>query len=202
LSVSLAQASALLHMAKRSAPDRRRFRRLELGVHGKMLSARGAELDCRTLDVSPGDARIACPAAPDQGDALVLYLHRLGRVEARVVRRLSEGVFAVTFSATAHKREKLVESLTVLLNPSCPVDEERRQPRSAGGGASIAELEDGSKLHCEIVDFSLTGLALKTTHARPLLGEWVRVGGQYGRVSRYFDSGFAIDFEVKRRRPA
>lgn len=199
LAANLARAHAMLHLARREAPDRRRFRRLELVIGGRLMEPSGIEHDCRTLDISPGDARIASPAPAYAGEEIIIYLKDIGRVKSQVVRVLGANTFAVKFDASGHKRERIAEQLTVLANPTIAVSEERRNIRHDGAGMTEIELEDGSKLLCEIIDFSLVGIAVRTTKPRPLIGAWVKVGAQYARVSRYIDGGFAIDFGMKPR---
>jgi hypothetical protein len=199
LAANLARAHAMMHLARREAPDRRRFRRLELVIGGRLMEPNGIEHDCRTLDISPGDARIASPAPTYAGEEIIIYLKDIGRVKSQVVRVLESHTFAVKFDASSHKRERIAEQLTVLANPSIGVAEERRNIRRDGAGMTEVELEDGSKLLCEIIDFSLVGIAVRTAKPRPLIGAWVRVGAQYARVSRYIDGGFAVDFTMKPR---
>jgi hypothetical protein len=190
----------MLNIARRHAPDRRRFRRLDLVIGGRLMESSGGEHDCRTLDISPGDARIASTVRPAPGAEIILYLKDIGRVKSEVVRVLEENTFAVKFDASAHKRERIAEHLTVLVNPGAGVHEDRRNIRHDGGaGVTPVELEDGSTILCEIIDFSLVGIAVRTTKPRPLIGAWVRVGNQHGRVARYVDGGFAIDFGMKPR---
>jgi hypothetical protein len=197
MAANLARAHALMALASRNAPDRRRFRRLDVGLSGRLLDRSGDEHDCRTIDISPGDARLASPVRSQAGDRLIVYLKDLGRVEAEVVRILDDGAaFAVQFQATAHKRERIAEQLTLLINPGCAGEDDRRQKRFTGAGVTPIEFEDGATAPCEILDFSLVGMAVRCAR-RPLIGAWVKVGNQYGRVSRYLDNGFAVDFAMR-----
>jgi hypothetical protein len=197
MAADLARAHALLTLARREAPDRRRYRRLGLDLRGRLLDRGGHEHDCRTLDISAGDARIASPARAHAGDKLIVYLQEIGRVEAEIVRVLEGATFAVQFNASLHKRERIAEQLTLMINPECAVENERRNRRISGSGVVPIELEDGTTMPCEVLDFSLVGLAVKTMRVRPLIGAWVKIGNQYGRVSRYIDGGFAVDFESR-----
>lgn len=199
MAANLARAHAMMTLARREAPDRRRFRRLDLIIGGRLMEPSGIEHDCRTLDISPGDARIASPAPAYAGEEMIIYLKDIGRVKSQVVRVLEANTFAVKFDASVHKRERIAEQLTVLANPSAGVSEERRNIRHNGAGMTTIELEDGASILCEIIDFSLVGIAVRTTKPRPLIGTWVKVGAQYARVSRYIDGGFAMDFAVKPR---
>ena len=200
MAANLARAHALMSLARRDAPERRRFRRVGVDLSGRLMDRAGEEFDCRTLDISAGDARIATSARSRKGDRLIVYLSEIGRVEAEVVRELEAATYGVQFNVSSHKRERIAEQLMLLLNPDCGVADDRRHGRYAGNGILPVELEDGTSIPCEILDFSLVGLAVKTGRPRPLIGAWVKVGNQFGRVSRYIDQGFAIDFENKPRR--
>lgn len=175
--------------------DRRRYRRVPLCLTGRILDEQGAEYDCRTEDVSPGDARITAAQRPSLGAKVIIYLKDLGRLEGHVARMLGSGAFAIRFSSTIRKREKITDQLTLLINPGIKTDDRRDGPRQDGGGSIEVLMDSGQKLIGQIVDFSLLGVAIATTQGRPLLGSWVVIGQQYGRVARYFDGGFAVDFQ-------
>jgi hypothetical protein len=167
-------------------------------LNGRVLSARAQEHDCRTLDVSPGGACLIAPQGQKLGESIVLYLDQIGRVPAIVARAGPEGGFGVTFAATAHKREKIADQLTWLLNKDrFPPDEGPQEARFSPAGVAVS-LEDGKILHCEVVDFSMVGASLKTAQKPPPIGAWVRIGQTYGRVARYLPQGFAVDFQAVR----
>jgi hypothetical protein len=186
-----------------SAPDRRRFYRADMEIDGRVMNESGAEQDCLTADVSPGGARLRTPKLPLEGESLVLYLGPLGRVPAQVSRIEPEGAFGVKFQVSGHKREKLAEQLTWMMNRGLFAHEdERRHTRHDGAGSLPVILEDGAALVCEVRDFSLVGCSVRTDRPRPAVGAWVRVGQTYGRVARYLNDGFALDFETRPARPA
>lgn len=198
MDTSLSRANAYLKLASKPATDRRRFRRVPMEMTGRFMDSDGMEHPCRTLDVSPGDARIMAPKPPKIGENLILYVDQLGRLEAEV-RRADPYSFGVRFNVSPHKRERLADTLTeILVDPPAFYEgrRERRYEAQTAAGA-IVELEDGAQLHCEIMDFSLVGVALRTARTRPLIGAWVRLGHLHGRVSRYFENGFAIDFQAR-----
>lgn len=165
-----------------------------------MLDSLGREHDCRTADMSPGDARIAAPVLPGVGERVVLYLDGFGRVAGHVARRGDQDI-AVIFDFSAHKREKLAEQLTLAINQELGIEPETRHaPRLVETGAtSMAriEFEDGAAYEAEVLDFSITGITLRTRRPAPFLGTWVRIGGTYGRVARLIEGGFAVDFEPR-----
>ncbi len=165
-----------------------------------MMDGDGREHDCRTADISPGDARLIAGVDVKVGDRIIFYLDELGRLEGHVVRASEDGQFAVVFSGSAHKREKLAEMLTWLMSRDrVDLGDDAHRVRRQGGGASASISVDGGKaLTGEIVDFSLIGMAIRTVQAPPPIGAWVRIGAIDGRVSRYIEGGFAIDFEQRR----
>ena len=164
-----------------------------------MLAPSGREHDCRTADISPGDARLAINGALQVGDQVVIYLDKLGRVSGRVVRLYDEGECAIVFDVSPYKREKLAETLTVLLNPDrlSPEDgaEASVAARKPAARRATIETEDGKLLDGEVLDFSLAGLTLRVLGQKPGIGDWVRIGNVHGKVARYTDTGFSVDFE-------
>ncbi|MFT3727033.1 MAG: PilZ domain-containing protein [Terricaulis sp.] len=180
--------------------ERRRFYRAPLVIDGRMLDSAGTEYDCRTADISPGDVRIASAVRqPPVGERVVVYLEGLGRVTGRVARTCGEGEVAIIFDFSAHKREKLTEQLMVAINKDLGVAMPAHTISKAPANAAQVELENGESYGCEILDFSLSGITVRTLKPPPLLGSWVRVGGVYGRVARLIEGGFAVDFEPRQR---
>jgi PilZ domain len=200
--IDLASAVSRLRASRARPQERRRFRRLDVIVGGKMLDPLGQEHDCRTADMSPGDARIIAPVLPDVGQRVVLYLEGYGRVAGHVTRRGAVDA-AIVFDLSAHKREKLAESLTLAINKDLGVEADTRAPprliESGLTSTARIELDSGAVYEAEVLDFSLTGIVLRTHRAAPTIGAWVRIGGTYGRVSRLIENGFAVDFEPGKR---
>lgn len=198
--VNLASAARKLTSTGARARERRRFYRAPLVVGGRMLDSSGVEYDCRTADISPGDVRVASAVRqPPVGERVVLYLDGLGRVSGRVARTCGEGEVAIIFDFSAHKREKLTEHLTVAINKDLGVSIPAPPISKTSVNDAQVELETGESYTCEILDFSLAGITVKTLKPPPLLGSWARVGGVYGRVARLIEGGFAVDFEPRPR---
>ena len=196
--LDLAAAARRVATAPVGAQERRRFRRIPLTITGRLLDAAGRECDCRTADISPGDARIVIDALPDVGGRVVIYLDGFGRVSGRIARKCGEGEMAVIFDFSAHKREKMAEQLTLAINKDLGIEDGQRPARQAGHTVKL-EFETGEAYDGEVVDFSLAGITIKSTRPPPLIGVWVRVGTVYGRVARLTEGGFAIDLEPRRR---
>lgn len=187
-------------LAKRTGADRRRFRRANTHLAGRFQDDSKREHPCRTEDLSPGGACIGAPA-PEIGSRVLIYLDRVGRVEAKVVRIDGPQRFAVVFVASARQRERIAEALILILNetklPPDDVEGARRNKRYSGTGLLSVELEDGSSIECTVLDFSLVGASLSCKRNPPRVGSWVRCGASYGRVARYLERGFAVDFQPR-----
>lgn len=199
-------AAAAARLSSAGAPrarERRRFRRMPMVVLGRMLDGSGREHDCRTADLSPGDVRLASPTLPAIDERIVLYLEGFGRLSGRVARRCGQAEVAVIFDTSTHKREKMAEALTWKINSErLGLLTAREEPTPAETTASAhtltwLETEFGDAIEGEVLDFSLSGMTLRTASAMPPLGSWVKIGGLYGRVARRIEGGFAIDFEPK-----
>ena len=173
--------------------ERRRFRRLTRTACGRRLRPLGRDHDCRTADISPGDVRIHAPILPAVGQRVVLYLEGLGRVTGNVARR-GDGDCAIIFDFSAHKREKMAEALTIAINKDIGIETPKR-PASDGSQLAQIQFESGVAYAGEILDFSLSGVTIRSTKPPPMIGEWVRIGNVYGRVARLIEGGFAVDFE-------
>jgi hypothetical protein len=195
---NLAAASRRLQAAQVGLRERRRFRRIPIEVSGRLLDPFGREFDCRTADISPGDVRIAATKLPTVGDRVVIYLEGIGRVSGKVARQCGEHEVAVIFDFSAHKREKIAEQLTLLINRDLGIEEPVRPVLRDGAHHVRLEFEVGEAYEGEVVDFSLAGITIKSKRPPPLIGVWVRVGTVYGRVARLIEGGFAIDFDQHR----
>jgi len=195
--LDLAAAARQLTASQVRLRERRRFRRMPIEVSGRMLNPFGQEQDCRTADISPGDARIAAPTPPGVGERVVIYLDGFGRVTGRVARRCGEGEVAVIFDFSTHKREKLAEQLTLAANRHLGIEAPPRSAPRDGVRSVRLEFETGEAYDGEVLDFSLTGITVRTGRPPPLIGVWVRIGAVYGRVARLIEGGFAADFDVR-----
>jgi len=192
--ISLARAMEMLREERSRPAEKRRYRRMQIALSGRLRDAQGGEHDCRTINLSPGDARIATSAQMLIGDIILLYLNGLGRIEADVRRVVPEqAAYGVRFNITRHKLERHVDIIMGMLYPWARDEDSRRFPREAGNGLTDVVLRDGRTMIGQVVDISLVGISVACREKPPLVGEFVSVGGRVGRVARYFEGGFAID---------
>ncbi|MGL4242353.1 MAG: PilZ domain-containing protein [Beijerinckiaceae bacterium] len=158
-----------------------------------MLESR-REYPCQTVNISPGGLALVAPVSGNLGERVVVYLDQVGRVEGTIVRLLPNG-FAVEFSATIRKRDKLASQLTWLANRQMlgmPEDRrhERLQPRNP---RTVITLDDGVQSVARLIDVSTSGAGVSTD--LPLvLGQRIVVGRLPAKVVRKFDGGVAVEF--------
>jgi hypothetical protein len=178
--------------------ERRRYRRVDTIYNGRIMDGAGAERSCNIIDMSAGGARVAADGRFALNDNVIIYAHGMGRLEGTVIRRDIEGC-AVRLNASAYKRDRIVDRLTWAMNKDrLGLGDERRESRYATDGEVVVTRDDGRVLMCEMIDFSMVGMGLACPAAdRPLVGSWVQVGSNWGKVARWLDRGFGVDFETK-----
>jgi hypothetical protein len=100
----------------RALKERRRFRRVQVSVTGRLyIPATQEEAICTVEDISPGDASLLCQLRQEPKGRAVIYLDTLGRFEGPIVRAKS-GSFVMTFTCSVQKREKLADQLMIEMN--------------------------------------------------------------------------------------
>lgn len=175
--------------------ERRRFRRVDVNVPGKLfLPAESREIACKVVDLSPGGASIECQFVPEANTPVVLYMEAgFGRFEGTVARRDGFG-FGMRFNATAMKREKIAEQLTLFMNKmALDSNVMRREERVPSKGIVQFVTGDGTITKCEVMDLSPGGVSLKTL-IRPQVGEFVLIGKLAARVARHHENGIGLEF--------
>jgi len=184
-------------LVTRTAPDRRRHKRIIVELIGRFMRENKQEHPCRLIDISAGGAaiKLTSPLAVGASERVVAYFDHVGGIEGTLAREF-EGGFAFKLAATQHKREKLAAQLTWLANRA-ELDgaEERRHERIAppGNGLQSLELAEGIKLTCRVLDISISGASIGTP-ARPEIGTEVTLGKLRARVMRHHAHGFGVQF--------
>ncbi len=167
---------------------------MELRLGGRFLSDDNVDQTLKTVNISCRGAFLESLAAPQSGSSIICYLDELGRIPATVVRAAAGG-FAVMFNISTHKRDKIADRLTWLLNrDALGLSEDRETPRYAAGGPALVTRADGREIQCRVVDMSLTGAGFETDGPPPELGEMVTAGNLKGQVVRRGARSFGIRF--------
>jgi hypothetical protein len=174
--------------------ERRRHQRVRVQLLGRYMLADRREFPCQVINMSPGGMALIAPVSGSVGERVIAYVDHLGRLEGIVARQYNNG-FAMTIAATARKRDKLAAQLTWLANRSIlNLPEDRRHGRIVPRNpAARLVLPNGINVGVRIIDISLSGAGVATTH-RPDVGSLVTLGKIPARVVRHLEDGFAIEF--------
>jgi PilZ domain len=174
--------------------ERRRHQRVDVQLMGRYMLETRREYPCQTVNISPGGLALLAPVPGNLGERVVIYLDQIGRVEGTVVRHFQNG-FAITFSATVRKRDKLAGQLTWLANRQIlglPEDRrhERVQPRIP---RTVITLDNGQQVVARLIDVSTSGAGISTD--LPLaMDQRIVVGKLPAKVVRVFEGGVAVEF--------
>ena len=185
--------SAKANIAK-TGNDRRRFQRVNISLLGRFMRQNKQEYPCQIINVSAGGISILAPVSGELGERIVIYLDTLGRIEGEIVRITPEG-FALQLRATGHKREKIVNQLTWLVNKDRLSNiEDRRYDRIIPKRTKVKlTLVNGESYDCQILDISLGGAAV-LVEPKPAVGQLVTLGQTPGRVIGQRDQDISIEF--------
>jgi hypothetical protein len=175
-------------------PDRRRHRRVPVTVFGRFMREDKQEYPCQVVNMSAGGMAMLAPVVCQDGERIVAYLDNLGRIEG-VVARSFEGGFAMRILASLHKRERIANLLTWLINQKAlGLGEERKHERVVPRiNASKLILPNGDVHNCRVIDVSLSGASVACA-IKPEIGTVVILGRMRGRVVRHHDQGVALQF--------
>lgn len=152
------------------------------------------EYPCKLKEISPGAAAVVSPVEVATGERIVAYFDHLGGIEG-VVHRTFDGGFVIRFNITPHKREKIADQLTWLINK----DEvsgalQRRHERIAlSERTAPLQIAPGRLVECRLIDVSLSGASVETDE-RPPLGAEVLLGKLRCRVMRHHKRGIGVQF--------
>jgi hypothetical protein len=178
----------------RSLAERRRYKRERVNLMGRHFEPdANHEADCKIADISPGGARILSNVVPPYGTQVVVYIDGFGRFEGSVARVERDG-FAIEFSCSEHKRERIVKQLTNYVS-GVPLEKTtlRRHERTPKERMVSFTRANGDVVNCKLLDYSLSGVFL-ATEIRPPVGEFVLISQVPGRIARHHQTGIAIEF--------
>jgi hypothetical protein len=175
--------------------ERRRYRRVKVRLAGRFMRENQHEYPCYTNDISGGGVSFTAPVECKAGELIVAYIEEIGRVEGMVVRTYDNG-FAILLKATEHKREKIIATLTWLLNRHelGGSDARRHERLVPSNPSSTLRLADGTEIETQIYDLSLGGARI-AHHDGPRTGDVVVLGKTRGRIVRIDEAGIGIEFD-------
>ncbi len=167
---------------KQRTAEQRAHRRIRTKLPGRYALADRREFPCTVIDVSLGGIALTGPRHAKIGDAVSVYISRLGQVAGEVVRQF-DGGFAVQLTITTRATESFAERLAAL--------EAEPMLWSMPDATETASQPQG--ITCTVVDLSLSGANVRVSQP-PEVGAMVRLGQSRGRVVQRSKSGAAIKF--------
>lgn len=176
--------------------DKRRHIRFEMDLLGRFMRSNKQEYPCRLNNISVGGGSFMAPVVVQEGERIIAYLDQIGGLEGTVVR-VFDGGFALKFTASLHKREKLGAQITWLINRSELDGIESRRPGheriTSGNNTTIMRLPDDQEHEVLLQDVSISGASVTTT-TRPPLGTHVTLGKLRALVVRHHPEGLGVQF--------
>lgn len=129
------------------------------------------------------------------GERIIAYFDHLGGLEGSVVRMLAGGGFALKFTFTQHKREKLAGQITWLINRhELASAEDRSHERiSMGERKATMRLSDGILVEVRMIDVSASGASIGTV-VRPPIGSQITIGKLRAKIVRHHGNGIGVQF--------
>lgn len=163
-------------------------------LFGRFLLPDQSEHTCTVASMSVEGAEFRCPVLPPFGHIIIAYLEHIGRIECMAKEATADG-FRVEFILGGARRERFGARLEWLASKQAgEVEDERNyNRRQLSGTQSRIILADGRAYSCEIIDVSLTGAAV-AVDVLPAIGSNVYLGKMLGKVVRYLENGFALQF--------
>ncbi len=154
------------------------------------LPASETEIEGVVTELTPDGASIQVSDRLDISTELVLYVEGFDRFSCSVVRIAQDHV-RVRFYGSALKRERTAARIEAHLKGETPP--QRPAPSHGLASQRIFIRQNGATAEFEVIDISLLGAALRS-RCRPPIGEIITIGTTEGRVARYLDGGFAVEF--------
>jgi hypothetical protein len=160
----------------------------------------GMENACEVWAMSPGDLAVRAAVKGAPGEAVILYIDHIGRIQGTIEQTDDDG-FEVTFNASSRKRDKLAAKLTWLANRhELNLPEDRRHDRIVPIDPIVdVIMSDDRAYKGRLTDLSLSGAALNL-EVRPAIGTRVTIGQMAARVVRHSEEGIAVEFAAVQRR--
>lgn len=184
----------MTQFGKRLAPAAEAAALMPQTFPARLLLPGGEERHCEVTAIDPDSALFLVTDPIAEGTPLVAYIEEIGRVDGTAAEAAEIGQW-VTFAFAEHQQPRFMRHLRWLIRKEQGLAAaERRHTRfEPRNRAARFSLPGGREQHCEVIDISLSGAALRSS-TRPSLGSPVTLGRMKGRVVRHLDEGFAIEF--------
>jgi hypothetical protein len=180
--------------ANAASVDQRQHQRVAMALPGRLfVPAEDITLECSIVNLSAGGAGVECDEPPPLNAFVVLYVDGFGRFDC-VASRYVKGELGLRFVCKDTKRQRLMEKLTSYVQFGVTSETRLRAHSRLRSDVERHFIHAGGvSTRCQIVDFSLEGMSLRTD-VRPAIGETISMGLTHGRVVRHLGTGIAIQF--------
>jgi hypothetical protein len=189
-----------------SAPSRSRYEwhdvrfigaaagRYALPGRGPAEDGKVAVYACRLCSISTKVSVIVGPVVGKEGEAVTAHFDDFGILRGKIIRKLPSG-FAMELTLSDAERNKLGGKIAwqkKKVHDQVPDKREHKRvlPRDP---RTILTLADGTQMPCFVIDISRSGIAV-SAEIYPGIGTPMAIGKLVGRVVRYLDVGFALQF--------
>jgi len=149
------------------------------------------QFECTILKISPHMISLSAQVTGAVGNWIVVNFEHLGKFEGPIIQ-IQRHALVMKIFGTNEDRAKVARKLAWITDAEKP--QARRHPRIIPVvPESIVSLPGESALPCEVIDYSVGGVAVYAD-ATPAMGTVVKIGKVLGRVVRHFGGGFAVSF--------
>ncbi|HTT46818.1 MAG TPA: PilZ domain-containing protein [Pseudolabrys sp.] len=169
-----------------------------VGTHGRYTlrswrdaSGRPRQFACTVVKFSAERIRLAGPVTGAVGEWVNANFDHFGGVEGPITEA-SQGQFTMWIVASAESRQKIARKVA-WANDKNSVNRRRHERHVPRDPDSILHFADGSIAACQIIDYSLSGVAA-TGEIVPKVGAIVKIGDIHGQVLRHTGDGFIVEF--------
>ncbi|MFN4211616.1 MAG: PilZ domain-containing protein [Devosia sp.] len=149
---------------------------------------------CRLCSISTRQCVVVGPVVGSEGETVATHFDEFGMLRGKIGRRLPSG-FVLDLMLSDAERNKLGGKIIwqkKRVHEQVPDKREHRRvpPRDP---RTVLTLADGTQMPCFVIDVSQSGIAV-SADIWPELGTPMAVGKLVGRVVRYLEVGFALQF--------
>jgi hypothetical protein len=170
--------------------ERRRFERISMTLPARYLTPDGEEVECETINVSPGGVLFR-GGRPPLGANIIAYVSGLGRVQGVAVRLMANG-FAIAIAGATAKTERLIHKIEWLKRRG-RADQRLFQRVELEGALIALKCADGRQQTVELHDASTMGASFQCDLGLRM-GEAVEIAGRKAIVARLLEGGAAVKF--------
>lgn len=149
------------------------------------------QFSCTVVKFSSEMIRLAAPVTGTVGEWVYADFGHFGNFEGPITET-AEDQFTMWIVATAERRQKIARKIAWAKDKNS-VNKRRHERMLPSNPHSIIRFVDGRVAACQVVDYSLSGVAV-SAEMSPKVGTIVKIGEILGQVLRHTAEGFTVEF--------